>query len=94
MMGISLADNKESIKVMERCGFIKLHEGVGKYQGENREIRKYVCFLPPKDIVTKFFEDGYTNRNYDFVMTCMGVPATGKHITFEALENFKDSPSS
>lgn len=21
--------------------------------------------------------------------TCMGVPATGKHITFEALENFK-----
>ena len=65
MMWISLADKKASIKVMERCGFIKLYEEVGK-----------------------------SNRNYDFVMTCMGVPATGKHITFEALENFKDSPSS
>lgn len=89
MMGICLAGNKASIKVMERCGFIKLYEGVGKYQGENREICKYVCFLPPKDIVTKFFEDGYTNCNYDFVMTCMGIPATGKHIAFETLENFK-----
>lgn len=100
--------------------------------------------------MVKFFEDGYTNQNYDFVMacvaedyidnspaaarsnldavsilkivanqfsdlkvsvldvfaeegmvatrvhyecvhtgTCMGIPATGKHITFEALENFK-----
>lgn len=107
-------------------------------------------YLSPKDIVVKFFEEGYTNHNYDFVMncvaenyidnspaaarsnadavgilkivagqfsdltvkvldvfaeggmvatrilydgihtgTCMGIPATGKHITFEALENFK-----
>lgn len=106
--------------------------------------------LSPKDIVVKFFEEGYTNHNYDFVMNCvaenyidnspaaarsnadavgilkivagqfsnltikvldvfaeggmvatrilydgihtgtyMGIPATGKHITFEALENFK-----
>lgn len=150
MTGICLADNKASVKVMERCGFIKLYEGIGNYRGEEREICKFVYYLSPKDIVVKFFEDGYTNRNYDFVMTCMaenyidnspaaarsnadavgilkivadqfsnltakvldvfaeggmvatrvlydgihsgtcmGVPATGKHITFEALENFK-----
>lgn len=148
--GICLADNKASVKVMERCGFTKLYEGIGNYQGEQREICRFVYYLSPKDIVVKFFEDGYTNRNYDFVMTCMaenyidnspaaarsnadavdilkivadqfsnltvkvldvfaeggmvatrvlydgihsgtcmGVPATGKHITFEALENFK-----
>lgn len=150
MIGICLADNKASAKVMERCGFIKLYQGIGNYQGEEREICKFVYYLSPKDIVVKFFEDGYTNQNYDFVMncvaenyidhspaaarsnadavgilkivagqfsnltvkvldvfaegdmvatrilydgihtgTCMGIPATGKHITFEALENFK-----
>ena len=150
MTGICLADNKASAKVMERCGFIKLYEGIGNYQGEKRKICKFVYYLSPKDIVVKFFEDGYTNQNYDFIMTCvakhymdhspasarsnadavgilkivagqfsnltvkvldifaeggmvatrilydgihtgtcMGIPATGKHITFEALENFK-----
>lgn len=150
MKGICLADNLASAKVMERCGFIKLYEGKDNYQGEEREICKFVYYLSPKDIVVKFFEDGYTNRNYDFIMncvaenyidnspaaarsnadavgilkivagqffdlkvnvldafadgnmvatrvlydgihtgTCMGIPATGKHITFEALENFK-----
>ena len=148
--GICLADNKASVKVMERCGFTKLYEGIGNYQCEEREICKFVYYLSPKDIVVKFFEDGYTNQDFDFVMTCvaenyidhspasarsnadavgilkivadqfsnltvkvpdvfaeggmvatrilydgvhtgtcMGVPATGKHITFEALENFK-----
>ena len=148
--GICRADNLASVKVMERCGFICLYDGIGDYQGEKQKIRKYVYYLSPKEIVVKFFEDGYTNRNYDFVMTCMaenyidnspaaarsnadavgilkivadqfsnltvkvldvfaeggmvatrvlydgihsgtcmGVPATGKHITFEALENFK-----
>lgn len=150
MTGICLAENKASVKVMERCGFIKLSQGIGNYQGEQREICKFVYYLSPKDIVVKFFEDGYSNRNYDFVMTCMAenyidhspasarsnadavgvlkivaeqfsnltvkvldvfaeggmvatrvlydgihtgtcmdIPATGKHITFEALENFK-----
>lgn len=148
--GICLADNLASAKVMERCGFDKLYQGMGKYQGQDREICKFVYYLSPKDIVVKFFEDGYTNLNYDFVMTCMaenyidnspagarsnadavgilkivagqfsnlsvkvldvfaeggmvatrvlydgihtgtcmGIPATGKRITFEALENFK-----
>lgn len=150
MTGICLADNKASAKVMERCGFIKLYEGTGNYQGEQRDICRFIYYLSPKDIVVKFLEDGYTNHNYDFVMncvaenyidhspaaarsnsdavgilkivagqfselrvnvldvfaegsmvatrtlydgvhtgTCMGIPATGKHISFEALENFK-----
>lgn len=150
MTGICLAENKASAVVMERCGFIKLYQGIGNYQGEQREICKFVYYLSPKDIVVKFFEDGYTNHNYDYVMTCMTedyidnspaaarsnadavgilkivagqfsnltvkmldvfaesgmvatrvlydgihtgtcmeIPATGKHITFEALENFK-----
>ena len=148
--GICLADNLASAKVMERCGFVKQYQGMGKYQGQDREICKFVYYLSPKDIVVKFFEDGYTNLNYDFVMTCMaenymdnspagarsnadavgilkivagqfsnlsvkvldvfaeggmvatrvlydgihtgtcmGIPATGKRITFEAVENFK-----
>lgn len=150
MTGICLADNLASVRVMERCGFVKLYEGVGNYQGEERNICKFVYYLSPKDIVVKFFEDGYTNQNFEFVMkcvaenyidhspasarsnaeavgilrivaeqfsnltvkvldvfaeegmvaarilydgihtgTCMEIPATGKHITFEALENFK-----
>ena len=38
--GICLADNKASIKVMERCGFVKEYEGIGPYQGEERMICK------------------------------------------------------
>ncbi len=34
--GICLAENKASIKVMERCGFAKLYEGIGNYQGQER----------------------------------------------------------
>ena len=40
--GICLVENKASVKVMERCGFIKEFEGVGLYQGEERNICKYV----------------------------------------------------
>lgn len=39
--GICLTDNKGSVKVMERCGFVKEFEGVGPYQGEERNICKY-----------------------------------------------------
>ena len=39
--GICLADNKASVKVMERCGFIKEFEGLGPYQGEERNICKF-----------------------------------------------------
>ena len=40
--GICLADNKASIKVLERCGFTKLYEGIGNYQGEDRQIYKFI----------------------------------------------------
>ncbi len=39
--GICLADNKASVKVMERCGFVKDFEGVGPYQGAERPICRY-----------------------------------------------------
>lgn len=32
---------------------------------------KFVYYLSPKDIVVKFFEDGYTNQNYDYIMNCV-----------------------
>lgn len=40
--GICSADNKASVKVMEHCGFTKLYEGVGNYQGQERLICRYV----------------------------------------------------
>lgn len=39
--GICLAENKASVKVMERCGFMKEFEGIGPYQGEERNICKF-----------------------------------------------------
>ena len=45
IVGICLADNKASAKVMERCGFIKEIEGIGPYQGEDREICKFFCAI-------------------------------------------------
>lgn len=43
--GICLADNKGSVKVMERSGFVKEYEGVGQYQGEERMICRYLYRL-------------------------------------------------
>lgn len=40
--GICLSENRASVKVMERCSFVKEFEGVGPYQGEDREICKYI----------------------------------------------------
>ena len=39
--GICLAENQASVKVMERCGFVKEFEGIGPYQGAQRYICKY-----------------------------------------------------
>lgn len=39
--GICLVENQGSVKVMERCGFVKEFEGLGSYQGEERKICKY-----------------------------------------------------
>ena len=41
IVGICLADNKASVKVMERSGFIKEFEGVGTYQEEESLICKF-----------------------------------------------------
>lgn len=39
--GICLAENKASVKVMEKCGFIKEFEGMGQYQGQDRLICRF-----------------------------------------------------
>ena len=39
--GICLAENKASVKVMERCGFTKEFKGIGPYQGQDRMICKF-----------------------------------------------------
>lgn len=39
--GICLAENKASMKVMERCGFTKEFEDIGPYQGEARKICRF-----------------------------------------------------
>ena len=40
--GICLAENTASVKVLEKSGFQKEYEGMGQYQGESRQIMKYV----------------------------------------------------
>ena len=40
--GICLSDNTASVRVMEKCGFTPVFSGVGDYQGEKREIRKFI----------------------------------------------------
>lgn len=40
--GVCLFENIASKKVLEKCGFIKEYEGPGEYQGEKRQIVKYV----------------------------------------------------
>ncbi len=40
--GICLCENKASVRVLEKCGFEKKYEGEGLYQGEKRQIVKYV----------------------------------------------------
>lgn len=42
VLGICLAENAASRKVMEKCGFRKEYEGMGEYQGEMRPIVRYI----------------------------------------------------
>lgn len=42
MLGVCLADNLASVKVMERCGFKKVFEGIGNYQGADRAICRFL----------------------------------------------------
>ena len=43
--GVCLVENVASVKVMEKAGFVKEFEGIGRYQGEDRNIVKYVFVL-------------------------------------------------
>lgn len=40
--GICVAENYASRRVMEKCGFTKLYEGIGPYQGKNITICRYL----------------------------------------------------
>ena len=42
ILGICVAENIASIKVLEKAGFTKVFEGMGTYQNVKREIRKYI----------------------------------------------------
>ncbi len=45
ILGICLAENAASIKVMEHCGFVKIFDSTGSYQGQNQHICKFVYTL-------------------------------------------------
>lgn len=45
MEGICLAENRASMKVLERCGFVKEFDGTGSYQGAEQHICKYAFHL-------------------------------------------------
>ena len=42
VLGVCLADNLASRRVMEKCGFIQQYTGMGNYQGAQRNICKYI----------------------------------------------------
>lgn len=44
--GICLADNTASIRVLEKCGFKTVFNGIGMYQGEERKLIKAVWNAP------------------------------------------------
>ncbi len=42
ILGVCVAENIASIKVLERSGFQKIFDGTGSYQGQDRHICKYI----------------------------------------------------
>ena len=45
MLGICVVENVASVKVMEKAGFVKEFEGMGSYQGVEREICRFTYSL-------------------------------------------------
>lgn len=45
IIGIALASNKASRRVLEKCGFELIFEGIGLYQGSKRKIIKTIKHL-------------------------------------------------
>ena len=42
VQGICLAENEASVRVLRKCGFVPVFSGAGYYQGQKRDIRKFV----------------------------------------------------
>ena len=63
----------------DAVGILKIVAG----QFSNLTIKVLDVFAEGGMVATRILYDGIHTG------TCMGIPATGKHITFEALENFK-----
>ena len=40
--GICLAENTASVRVLEKCGFTQIYEGLGNYQGQEAQIIKAI----------------------------------------------------
>jgi len=43
--GICLAENTSSVRVLEKCGFSKIYQGLGNYQGKEAQIKKFLIKL-------------------------------------------------
>ncbi len=46
--GICDIQNYASIRVLEKCGFEKIYQGLGQDQGQNKHIVKYIYYLDNK----------------------------------------------
>jgi len=42
MAGVCLRENAASARVMEKCGFEKVYDGMGRYQGADRAVCRFV----------------------------------------------------
>lgn len=63
----------------DAVNILKIVEG----QFSDLKIKVLDVFCENDMVATRILYDGI------HIGTCMGIPATGKHISFEALENFK-----
>ena len=43
--GICLAENTASVRVLKKCGFSKIYQGLGNYQGKEAQIKKFLIKL-------------------------------------------------
>ena len=41
--GICFAENTASVRVLEKCGFTRIYQGMGNYQGKEAQIIKAIC---------------------------------------------------
>lgn len=39
--GVCIKENSASVRILEKCGFVKEYEGLGTYQGKGKEILKF-----------------------------------------------------